>query len=354
MLSILGYIILGQKTTYKDFRKRFFTYSTDQESLRKDFDNDLRSLLLNLPEVIKESVVDYIKHYAKEAKKEIGKRLLSFREILTEREKKKEELRKIEENEPQRIYENECAKEKIIKKIKELSQKASTDITNGYNKIISRQSKLSCMMRIVYKEEFADGGQGPVGGVEEGVGGLVVLRADPFALEDAPQGPGEVEVRRVRREEEKEEPPSLPHWPQLLDGVAAVDRGVVEHDEGVPCPGLEGEPVEEPRDLGGGDALGGREPVVVVFPVNHAEDVEAGYPLRGDVHLLPGQLPAASRRGRTLPCRRGSRRRSRGLCGLQRPVVQVLAASQPCTRRAAARASPLGVSLYAYILRQCG
>ena len=147
-------------------------------------------------------------------------------------------------------------------------------------------------MRIVYEEEFADGGQGPVGGVEEGVGGLVVLRADPFALEDAPQGLGEVEVRRVRRKEEKEEPPFLPHWPQLLDGVAAVDRGVVKHDEGVPCPGLEGEPVEEVDDFGGGDALGGREPVVVVFPVNHAEDVEAGHPLRRDVHLLPGQLPA--------------------------------------------------------------
>ena len=128
---------LGQKTTSKDFRKRFFTYSTDQESLRKDFDKDLKSLLLNLPEVIKESVIDYIKRYAKEAKKEIGKRMLSFREILTEREKKKEELRKIEENEPQRIYENECAKEKIIKKIKDLSQKASIDITNGYNEIIT-------------------------------------------------------------------------------------------------------------------------------------------------------------------------------------------------------------------------
>lgn len=131
---------LGQKTTSKDFRKRFFTYSTDQESLRKDFDKDLKSLLLNLPEVIKESVIDYIKRYAKEAKKEIGKRLLSFREILTEREKKKEELRKIEENEPQRIYENECAKERIIKKIKDLSQKASIDITNGYNEIITKEN----------------------------------------------------------------------------------------------------------------------------------------------------------------------------------------------------------------------
>ena len=116
---------------------------------------------------------------------------------------------------------------------------------------LSSQSKLSCMMGIVYEEEFADGSQSPVGGVEERVGGLVILRSDPFALEDAPQGLGKVEVRRVRREEEQEESPFLPYWPQLLDGVAAVDRRVVEHDESAPRSGLEGEPVEEADDLGG-------------------------------------------------------------------------------------------------------
>lgn len=128
---------LGQPTTSEDFRKRFFTYSTDQESLREKFEKDLRTLLLKLPDIIIESVVDWIKNYAKEAKKEIEIRLRSFHEILAKREQKKEELRKLEENEPQRIYENECEKAKIIKKIEELTQKASVDITDGYNKILT-------------------------------------------------------------------------------------------------------------------------------------------------------------------------------------------------------------------------
>ena len=135
-------------------------------------------------------------------------------------------------------------------------------------------------MRVVHEKEFSDGIQGTVGGVKERVCGLVVLRSDPFALEDAPQGLGEVEVRRVWRKEEEEEPPFLPYGPQFLDCVASVDRRIVEHDESVPCPGLEGEPVEEADDFGGIDALCGREPVVIVLSVNHAEDVEPCYSLR--------------------------------------------------------------------------
>ena len=83
---------LGQAATSSDFRSRFFTYSTDQESLRSDFEKDLRTLLLKLPELIKTSVVDYIKNYAKSAKENIEESLCSFREILLEREEKKKEL----------------------------------------------------------------------------------------------------------------------------------------------------------------------------------------------------------------------------------------------------------------------
>ena len=128
---------LGQTATSNDFRSRFFTYSTDQESLRSGFEKDLRSLLLKLPEIIKVSAVDYIKDYAKEAKINIEKSLQSFREILLEREEKKKKLEKIEANELQRIYENENKKAEIIQKIKEFSQKASVDITNSYNTILT-------------------------------------------------------------------------------------------------------------------------------------------------------------------------------------------------------------------------
>ena len=128
---------LGQAATSSDFRSRFFTYSTDQESLRSDFEKDLRTLLLKLPELIKTSVVDYIKNYAKSAKENIEESLCSFREILLEREEKKKELEKNKANEPQRINENENKKTEIIKKIKSLSQKASVDITNKYNAILT-------------------------------------------------------------------------------------------------------------------------------------------------------------------------------------------------------------------------
>lgn len=128
---------LGQATTSDDFRSRFFTYSTDQESLRTSFEKDIRKLLLKLPEIIKASVIDYIKDYSNNAKTSIENNLRSFREILSEREEKKKELEEIEAKEPQRINDNENAKAGIIKKIKDLSQKASVDITSGYNKILT-------------------------------------------------------------------------------------------------------------------------------------------------------------------------------------------------------------------------
>ena len=128
---------LGQQTTSKDFRKRFFTYSTNQELLRTDFEKDLTNLLLKLPDVIKQSVIEYIKSYAKTTIIEIENRLRSFHEMLSKREQKKEELKILEENEPQRVYTNECEKEKIFKKIEELSCKASIDVKNSYNKILT-------------------------------------------------------------------------------------------------------------------------------------------------------------------------------------------------------------------------
>ncbi len=71
-------------------------------------------------------------------------------------------------------------------------------------------------MGMINKERRSDCGQSPVGGVKEGIGGLVVLRTNPFALEYAPQCLGDVEVRRVRREVEEEKPSVLADRSQLL------------------------------------------------------------------------------------------------------------------------------------------
>ncbi len=147
---------LGQATTSGDFRKRFFTYSTDQESLRTSFEKDIKTLLLKLPGIIKASIIDYIKDYANNTKTGIENSLRSFREILSEREEKKKELEELEANEPQRINDNENAKAGIMQEIKELSQKASVDIVNGYNKILTVENIIQIINEYKWSKKEED------------------------------------------------------------------------------------------------------------------------------------------------------------------------------------------------------
>lgn len=100
-------------------------------------------------------------------------------------------------------------------------------------------------MRVVDEQRCTDRSQSPVGCVEKGVGGGIVLRAYPLAFQYAPQRLCDVEMRRVRGRVEEEKTPAFPYGPHLPDGMAAVDAGVVKHNDGVPFSGLEGQPVEE-------------------------------------------------------------------------------------------------------------
>lgn len=203
-------------------------------------------------------------------------------------------------------------------------------------------------MRVINKQRCSNRSQRSVGCVEESVGGCVILRTYPFAFQHTPESLCDVEMRRIGRQVEKEEPPAFPNGSHLLEGAAAVDACVVKHDDNVSCFRAEGQAVEEVRHHVGGYAPLRGEALVAVVPGRHSEDVEPG-------NLLGWYPPhgTASRKARSLLCRCGSRRRRRGLSSRLRPSVQVLAASRPCIHRAAARAFPLGVSLYAYILRQC-
>ena len=147
-------------------------------------------------------------------------------------------------------------------------------------------------MGMVDEQRSADRSQRPVGCVEEGVGGQVVLRTYPLALEYAPQRFRNVEMRRIRREIEEEKPSAFPNGSHLLHDAAAVDAGVVKHDDGVSSPGSEGQPVEEVRQLLCGYAAARGEALIAVVPGRHAEYVEAGYLLGRDVDILVPELPA--------------------------------------------------------------
>lgn len=136
-LSDNYWTLIGQDVTSETFRKRFFTYSTDQESLRTSFEKDLRKLLEAIPQLTKNSLLSLLKEKAEEHCEILDAKLCSFRETIAERNKKKEIIKKLEEKEPQRLLENGKRKEEIKALIKNYAKNSGDDFTTEYNRIIT-------------------------------------------------------------------------------------------------------------------------------------------------------------------------------------------------------------------------
>lgn len=130
----------GQNVDSATFRKRFFTYSTDQESLRKDFEKDLRSLLEKLPQVIVNNLLSVLKDAVQKRINNIQSRIKSFREILSDRNAKKVKLEEMLANEPKRINKNVIAKQKMFDAINRFKQEATVDFAEKYNQIINKEN----------------------------------------------------------------------------------------------------------------------------------------------------------------------------------------------------------------------
>lgn len=130
----------GQDVDSATFRKRFFTYSTDQESLRKDFEEDLRSLLEKLPRIIVDNLLSVLKDAVQKRINNIQSRIKSFREILLDRNAKKAELEEILANEPKRINKNVIAKQEMFDAINRFKQEATVDFAERYNQIINKEN----------------------------------------------------------------------------------------------------------------------------------------------------------------------------------------------------------------------
>ena len=147
-------------------------------------------------------------------------------------------------------------------------------------------------MGVINKQRCSNRSQCPIGGIEESVSGCVILWAYPFAFQHAPERLCEVEMRRIRRQIEKEETSTFPHWSHLLDGAASVDTCIVKHDDNVSCFRPEGQPVEKVRHHVGCYATPRGETLVAVVPGCHSEDVEPGNLLGRDEDILTTELPA--------------------------------------------------------------
>ena len=136
-----------------------------------------------------------------------------------------------------------------------------------------------------------NGRQHPVCGIHQCVIGHVMRRSKPFSFEYPPKGFCDVEVWTIRRKEEKEQSSFLPNRAKFSHHPAPVYFGIVKDNERVSF-NSERKPVKEVGDLVGRNTLRGGESVVMVIPVNHPEQIQAGPLLGRDGHVFPTELPA--------------------------------------------------------------
>lgn len=158
--STLGpnyWVNLAQKATPTDFRKRFFTYSTDQKSLRESFELDLRNLLTILPEMILANLKMIIASKLGELEKEVKVSKSSREKILHDREEQKIIYEKAASEAPGKLNEIENQKAEIVSIIeRDYSRNSVLKFTSAYNKILTREYIVSLIERNGWKNKSED------------------------------------------------------------------------------------------------------------------------------------------------------------------------------------------------------
>jgi hypothetical protein len=102
---------------------------------------------------------------------------------------------------------------------------------------------------------------------------------------------GDIHLWRVREQIEKEKPSTFPYSSAVHYFLIAVNTRIVNYNE---CLAVnpQGHGIDKLDKPVGTDALGSREPQITVSAVNHSEYVESLCLLRGNINILPTELPA--------------------------------------------------------------
>ena len=127
--------------------------------------------------------------------------------------------------------------------------------------------------------------------IKQGVCGDIIHRPEPFSLEDSPQRLCDVKMRTVWRKKEKEQAALLPYRAKFPHELAPVYARIVKHNKRV-LVDAERKPVNKVRYLIGGHILGGRESLIPVVAIYHAENIEPQLPFGRDVNILTTELPS--------------------------------------------------------------
>ena len=140
----------------KDLRKRFFTYTTDIEDLREDFEKELKNTIENLPKLLENKVFNLTKEYAKNESSEMKREIENYEKLINKREDYSKLLEEIKKNEPKRKFSLEENNRNVKNRIFDLDTETKKKFREDFNQMLTEENIIKIIDKRGYKNKKAD------------------------------------------------------------------------------------------------------------------------------------------------------------------------------------------------------
>lgn len=140
----------------KDLRKRFFTYTTDIEDLREDFEKELKNTIENLPKLLENEVFNLTKEYAKSESFEMKREIENYEKLINKREDCSKLLKEIKKNEPKRKFSLEENNRNVKNRIFDLDTETKRKFKEDFNQMLTEENIIKIIDKRGYKNKKAD------------------------------------------------------------------------------------------------------------------------------------------------------------------------------------------------------
>jgi helix-turn-helix containing protein len=140
----------------KDLRKRFFTYTTDIEDLREDFEKELKNTIENLPKLLENKVFNLTKEYAKNESSEMKREIENYEKLINKREDCSKLLEEIKKNEPKRKFSLEENNRNVKNRIFDLDTETKKKFREDFNQMLTEENIIKIIDKRGYKNKKAD------------------------------------------------------------------------------------------------------------------------------------------------------------------------------------------------------
>ena len=140
----------------KDLRKRFFTYTTDIEDLREDFEKELKNTIENLPKLLENKIFNLAKDYAKNESKKMSDEVIKYEKLINERDAYSKRLEDIKKNEPKRKFLLEENNRNVKNKIFDLDSETKKKFREDFNQMLTEENIVKIIDRRGYKNKKAN------------------------------------------------------------------------------------------------------------------------------------------------------------------------------------------------------